>query len=932
MSIILASPLQPDERPVGYELLDSNKVVHIWNEYDDYYFNATSGIQFTNHYQEYWTENVFCGGFKIAGTWEYYCNDDLPFSWSIKTDNLTYVNITGYKDVTKTIGGEDYTVRFVLRYNLESNKTFLNIQPYEKNIGSNNISVDTGFAWRMRNIKIANTTENDWIYINETRYNLNETLDLDFTDLNRTEIVMHDDVEVGEWLWMNWSSNLNYHYWIKNKTGQTNAPNTLLINAGSLDVNQEKKTTFGWIDALCTWSCVLYKPSGSNPDINEGETYLKEIRISYSGTCTTFGSWSATQWYNTTDYTNMDSDSNLSISSWNPKNYFRCVGGTCSGTSWTVTGEEVGYYTARGRCEFNGGTQKSSATYNVNVSALPYTECEYVNINSDVNLTADNSSCFNIVADNINFDCNNSDLNGTQQKYDYLFKTNDKDNITIKNCVIRDYPNILNFTSANNIIFENNSAKSGSKNDTIDAWLKPLLFKNSQDIVINYSSFEDFFANNTQDAASTSEYGMIFLIASNNTISYENEFINNFAEHQITGEGGERQDRMAIYTLNVSKDLFTYDNTYNDSSRTLGIYDGGTNIWINDSYLYEDSFTVDNEDVIISGNTINNSIDANTILISAAADNITIKNNIFSQTVSGQIIQTYSTPSNITIHNNSMDGHNVSFGFLIDGSSYINVSNITLNNPYATGSPHAGGIYINGHYNKLKNIFINNYTVIATHGCGIWMSGDYNKIINVSLENSFDGDGICFLGKENKIINSTIDEAEDFDLKMRGASGNTNYIINTVFNKSDFEFSHNSLYYSMIQYYLDVQVNDSGGAVSGADVYVHNNNSIIINESSTNADGLAHFIISEYNQSGDSTYVEGCQGSTGNIFCYTPHNITVNKTGYDTNSSTQNISSSKEIFIYLTSSAAECWSYNAASKFLSIPNGCLYSTDSLYTI
>jgi hypothetical protein len=47
--------------PVGYEFLDSGKVLHIWNEKDSYYFNTSSKMQFTNHYQEYWTRNIFYG-------------------------------------------------------------------------------------------------------------------------------------------------------------------------------------------------------------------------------------------------------------------------------------------------------------------------------------------------------------------------------------------------------------------------------------------------------------------------------------------------------------------------------------------------------------------------------------------------------------------------------------------------------------------------------------------------------------------------------------------------------------------------------------------------------------------------------------------------------------------------------------------------------
>lgn len=47
-----------DPPSVGYELLDDGKVLRIWNNFDSYYFNTSSGIQLTNHYNEYWSHNV----------------------------------------------------------------------------------------------------------------------------------------------------------------------------------------------------------------------------------------------------------------------------------------------------------------------------------------------------------------------------------------------------------------------------------------------------------------------------------------------------------------------------------------------------------------------------------------------------------------------------------------------------------------------------------------------------------------------------------------------------------------------------------------------------------------------------------------------------------------------------------------------------------
>jgi len=54
---------------LGYELLNNGTVFHMWNQYDDYYFNRSNGVQFTNHYEEYWTKNVLMLGYYAGGQW-----------------------------------------------------------------------------------------------------------------------------------------------------------------------------------------------------------------------------------------------------------------------------------------------------------------------------------------------------------------------------------------------------------------------------------------------------------------------------------------------------------------------------------------------------------------------------------------------------------------------------------------------------------------------------------------------------------------------------------------------------------------------------------------------------------------------------------------------------------------------------------------------
>ena len=73
ITIVIASPNQPNENIVGYQYLDD--VIHIWNENNDYYFNSTSAIQLTNNYNDYWTRNILCFAYK-TNEWNYQCTDD----------------------------------------------------------------------------------------------------------------------------------------------------------------------------------------------------------------------------------------------------------------------------------------------------------------------------------------------------------------------------------------------------------------------------------------------------------------------------------------------------------------------------------------------------------------------------------------------------------------------------------------------------------------------------------------------------------------------------------------------------------------------------------------------------------------------------------------------------------------------------------------
>ncbi len=250
----------------GYEFLDMDgnitnasvgDILHMWNTQDDYFFNKTSGIQLTNHFQDYWTRNIFCIGYYSGTQWNVIkCADEIPeFNRMIETDNSTYINVTLWHDFT--YGGYDF--RFGVRYHLKPNDQNLSVVIHGRNMDTVDIPFPLGFAWRITDWEIPVNIGDDDIFINNTNYPLNGTYDLMFRNMTkilegREENISrtipffmgHDD---SEFLRVDWNENLNYSVQMLGDGAQENFSVTLLINAGLFSAGQEKSTIIKWIDA-----------------------------------------------------------------------------------------------------------------------------------------------------------------------------------------------------------------------------------------------------------------------------------------------------------------------------------------------------------------------------------------------------------------------------------------------------------------------------------------------------------------------------------------------------------------------------------------------------------------------------------------------------------------------------------------------------------
>ena len=252
--------LEYHETEIGYDIYGDT--VEIWNTEDTYYFDINSGIQFTNHYEDFWSHNIFCIGYYDEGEWiKIKCADELPaFERDIYSDFLTYVNATLWNDFSYG----DYDLRLGIQYHLGLNDKSLSVTIYGKNIGID-IPYDLGFAWKVKDIEIPPNSEGDSIRINDTKYFLDGNYDLSFKDMKRTTSVYNNETEEYEYTYeelpyfvvrdkqeflrLDWNENLNYAVKMYGNGNQEDFYVAILINAGHFNPQQEKQTTFYWIDA-----------------------------------------------------------------------------------------------------------------------------------------------------------------------------------------------------------------------------------------------------------------------------------------------------------------------------------------------------------------------------------------------------------------------------------------------------------------------------------------------------------------------------------------------------------------------------------------------------------------------------------------------------------------------------------------------------------
>ncbi len=255
---LLFSVSPQDQRPIGYEYLDSSRnvvpessasIIHIWNNKADYYFNKTSGIQWTEDFNKYWTKNIFCGGF-FSTQWNWGCVDSLPFNLTILTDNQTYVNLS----LSRTIViNANRRLNATLTYSLNQDAEEILINPRLKNVGTQSIPNNLGVIWRVQDIKINNNPENDQIEIpvnlslQDDVFNLNQTLNLKYYKIQGNNYRLADSYS-GSFIKIRWLPDQNFSLNVVKEASFNSNVNLTINFTGSLAINAERTTDLFWQD------------------------------------------------------------------------------------------------------------------------------------------------------------------------------------------------------------------------------------------------------------------------------------------------------------------------------------------------------------------------------------------------------------------------------------------------------------------------------------------------------------------------------------------------------------------------------------------------------------------------------------------------------------------------------------------------------------
>lgn len=598
--------------------------------------------------------------------------------------------------------------------------------------------------------------------------------------------------------------------------------------------------------------------------------------------------------------------------------------GTVSGAKLTGLGDNIKIETHLSHYPYNSNTHSWSIDAMSIDGPLPIVPCNYNAVSTDTTLSANSESCYNVTSPNTELDCAGYNVSAVNH-YDFAVVT-DQSNVTVKNCVFRDETKGIRVENTDGFLSFNNSFIHTERTDVNNSVLVGIEFLNSTDSDVDLNIFDNYTMVHDGDEPSLG-FIAAYKFTNSSNIRVNNSNASNFA-------GTDREYSSEIFSwidvdsghfviLEDSEDITFNNSLFDNSNNGLQEGFGNTNI------KYEEFvFNLCKQDDSLSGfhydkGLFNNSASS---LVSMGGSNALYSNNQFQYVTDtdfgGFHVSVLSISNNVSFVNNT-------FRRLDDGSGLTNLAdNSVIENNTFLGMYQAftqgGAVFVGGENVSVKGNYFNGTAMTASRGANIYIddSARFVTIENNYINNTVNGYGITFFQTDNVTSkNNTWNRQTTLDRDILLYRGNDIYSIDDNRNKSQVLGVTPALLYN--GYTIRVNVTDGTNPLP-SNVTVYNVSGTQINTTTTDGTGLSeYFIVYEYTQTDDATYVEGCTGSGANIHCLTPHNFTANSSGSFNNTF---LSISEPQTVHIVIAESDPCVYGGSGNFL-VQTICFFSNE-----
>jgi len=732
------------------------------------------------------------------------------------------------------------------------------------NIG-NPIS-DSRVIWRVGDIRINNTYENDYGVVHEggefKTSPLNASgLDYSSNNLTMRTYFLYDSLLEG-WMQTWWSNdswrngdvvvNSSYVFQVYDESSDYNARVSISFKPGYLDTGDWVATELWWEDAICSWSCHLNAPT-SNVEIQEGESFDLNSSVTWAGTCSGLGS-SITAQFSNGSYYSISSNTNLSSANFNPVRWVR------NGWvyKWVVVGEDPwdSLYRVRAKCYFNLGTKYSTAP-TVNVTPAEHMVCDA--LSGDKTLTSDEHSCYYFTSDNIDFDCAGHTLYGDNDNYG--ISTNGRNNGVIKNCHFENYSKTIEVNhSSNTKIYNVSMAYSDVYTPSMKQDAVGVYIEHSDGTLIENVTQWNFTVDRGGQSGAGGYGTFVYITKSNNTDIVNTAHYNNTGDYH--SGGGDPTTLTDGYGIRAAYD-FNNVTIYNSTASGHTGY----------SFIFYEN-AGDGYGVSLDKIDVTNSHSVIASYVPININDAKISNPPASSETAIYISSGFASYSNITNVDISSEGVLWYNGISINTANIIQYENVSVSGTQT-------GFKLNGNsgFSVFKNIVIND------SARGMYIFGANNKIDNLTVVNT--NQSIEFALATNTLISNSSfiqEESSSESTFVSMYSGGIKFI-NTTANYSNITYNNGDSDF-LVQWYSRVNVTDkNGGQVEALINDIDNQGNVAF----YGVGGLTSFYLvndTKYAKSGD--------------VLYNAHLLNVSKVGYIGNVSYWNFTGVRDWTVNVT--------------------------------